>query len=636
MSYRLKIILGVASIEILLLSLLVFSSMRYLSNSNKEQLYERAHTSAQLFATMATDATLAMDLATLDELTAKTASNPGIVYVRVRHPSGRVLSERGDPASLRQPFQPDSDINAVGPDQTFDVAQEILVNNKSFGRIELGLSIKAFENLLSEAARYMSVVALIEIGLVGIFGFLLGRVLTTQLFALQKAARKVAEGELGYTVQVRGRDELADTALSFNAMSCALRDYAQDLKRARDQAEAKRLRAESLLQTAVESLPQGVVITDKNDRVMHLNQAFVDIYEITDEDLRNIQTCADVHRILQLVDNDAYICNPQSTQESVPTTMLSNGRYILHGYQALSIGGAVWVVTDITRLIEAEERSRKLERELLQSQKMESIGTLAGGIAHEINTPIQYIGDNLNFVGSSIDDIMELLNGYETLVKDAGVGSLSESLIEQCRTRGENADIEFLRDELPKAVAQAIEGVQQVSNIVLAMKEFSHPSTKEKSPVDINRIVERALVICRNEWKSLAQMELHLAEDIPPFPAHESDLNQVVLNLIVNAAHAIADTAQGQGRIDVTTKCLPEGVTLVVQDNGCGIPDNIIKRIYDPFFTTKGVGKGSGQGLAICYDFVVNKHGGQIEVQSTPGEGTRFQVTLPVNELAVA
>jgi signal transduction histidine kinase len=166
------------------------------------------------------------------------------------------------------------------------------------------------------------------------------------------------------------------------------------------------------------------------------------------------------------------------------------------------------------------------------------------------------------------------------------------------------------------------------------MREFSHPSSKEKTAVDINRIVERSLVICKNEWRSVARVELHLAEDIPPFPAHESDLNQVVLNLTVNAAHAIAEKTEEAGRIDVTTRSLPDSVSLTVRDNGCGIPESIIERIFDPFFTTKDVGKGSGQGLAICYDIVVNKHGGRIDVQSNPGEGTTFQILLPATEVA--
>jgi signal transduction histidine kinase len=422
--------------------------------------------------------------------------------------------------------------------------------------------------------------------------------------------------------------------MSFNAMSMALQDYARDLKKARDKAEAGRLRAESLLQKAVESLPQGIVITDKHDRVVHLNQAFTDIYEIDNDELAGMKNCTDVQRILKRGNNDEYVCNPESAQETILTTKLPNGRYVLHGYQSLSIGGAVWVVTDITRLIEAEDRSRKLERELMQSQKMESIGTLASGIAHEINTPIQYIGGNLKFIGSSISDIIKLIDSYESLEEEACSESVSADLIEQCRTQAENTDMAYLRDELPKAVGQSIQGVQQVSSIIQAMTEFSQPSSKIKSLVDINRIVERSLLICKNEWKSVARVELHLAKDIPAFPAHESELNQVVLHLIVNAAHAIDKKKQDNGQIDVTTKRLPDSVALLIRDNGCGIPDSIIERIFDPFFTTKDVDKGSGQGLAICYDIIVNKHGGRIDVHSIPGEETTFQVKLPITKLA--
>jgi signal transduction histidine kinase/HAMP domain-containing protein len=573
-----------------------------------------------------------MDFATLDVLTTKAASNMGIAYVRVRHPSGKVLSERGSVVSLQIPFKADTDIDDASSDQIFDVSQEISVNGERFGSIELGLSIKAYEDLLDEAARYMSGLALFEIILVGIFGFVLGRVLTIQLSSLQHGARKVANGELGYTIQVRGKDELADTAKSFNAMSLSLQDYAQDLKKARDKAEAGRLHAESLLHKAVESLPQGIVITDKNDRVVHLNQAFADIYEIRNDEMASMRSCADVHRVLQQGNNDDYTCNPELKQDTILTSKLPNGRYILHGHQSLTIGGAVWVVTDITRLIEAENRSRTLERELLQSQKMESIGTLASGIAHEINTPIQYIGDNLNFIGSSISNVMKLLDSYEKMGEEICSESHFANLIEQCQTQTDDADVEFLRDELPQAVEQSLQGVQQVSKIILAMKEFAHPSSKKKSQVDINRIVERSLIICKNTWKSVAHVELHLEKDIPVILAHESDLNQVVLNLIVNAAHAIAEKGQENGQIDITTKRLPDSIALLVRDNGSGIPDDIIESIFDPFFTTKGVGKGSGQGLAICYDIVVNKHDGRIGVQSSPGEETTFDIKLPITE----
>jgi signal transduction histidine kinase len=299
---------------------------------------------------------------------------------------------------------------------------------------------------------------------------------------------------------------------------------------------------------------------------------------------------------------------------------------------ALSNGGVVWVDTDITRLVEAEERARELERELLQAQKMESIGTLAGGIAHEINTPIQYIGDNLRFIGDSIDEIMTLMDSCEQLAGGMGDESVSPELAQRWKEQADDSDLEFIRSEIPTAVGESIQGVKQVSKIILAMKEFAHPSSKDKTPVDINRVIERSLTICKNEFKSVANIELHLADNLPSMLAHESDLNQVILNLIVNSAHAIREQDQGMGQIDVTTQQLSEEIVVTVKDNGCGIPEDFIGRIFDPFFTTKEVGGGSGQGLAICYDIIVNKHGGRIDAQSVPGEGTTLKIVLPVTD----
>ncbi len=633
MSFRLKIIFGVAAIEILLLSLLVFSGIRYLANSNEEQLRDRARTSAQLFATMTTDAVVAMDLANLDELASKAVTNPGIVYLRVRHANGTVLAEKGDKIPLQHKFQADSDISDV-KDGTFDVAQDIMIHAKYYGRVELGWSTGFYQSLIGEASRYMLSVALIEVILVGIFGLLLGRILTAQLISLQRGARKVAEGELGYTINVKGNDELADTALSFNAMSEALQRYAAELKEARKKAERKQARAENLLQKAVESLPHGVVICDKNDQIMHINEAFMEMYAIGAEELTYLKTCSDVQQILpfsQDLDKEDTVCLPGQTSECVPITKLPDGRWVLHSYQAIESGGAIWVDTDVSQFVEAEERNRKLERELLHGQKMESIGVLAGGIAHEINTPIQYITDNLHFINESMDEVMVLLGDYETLAGELEQRGVSTERIQQVRATIENADLDFLLKEVPSAVEQSIDGINRVAKIIVAMKEFAHPSAKEKGAVDLNTVVERALTIGRNEYKSVAEIDLHLAKDLPAIIAHEGDLNQVLLNLIVNAAHAVANNDRSTGGlITISTEQVAEDVVLTIDDNGSGIPKEIVARIFDPFFTTKEVGKGSGQGLAICYDIVVNKHGGKIEVRSFPGKGSTFQIRLPI------
>jgi signal transduction histidine kinase len=171
--------------------------------------------------------------------------------------------------------------------------------------------------------------------------------------------------------------------------------------------------------------------------------------------------------------------------------------------------------------------------------------------------------------------------------------------------------------------------VAQVSRIVLAMKEFSHPSSKERVPVDLNAIIERATIVCRAEWKHAADLDLQLNPDLPAMLGFEGELNQVILNMAVNAAHAIADKGAGQGLITIRTAAIPGGVELCVTDTGTGIPEALRRRIFDPFFTTKGVGKGTGQGLAICQDIVVNKHGGTIDIETVPGEGTSFIMRFP-------
>ncbi|MCW9036097.1 MAG: ATP-binding protein, partial [Rhodospirillales bacterium] len=238
------------------------------------------------------------------------------------------------------------------------------------------------------------------------------------------------------------------------------------------------------------------------------------------------------------------------------------------------------------------------------------------------------IGDNLKFMGEAVEDIMNVLKNYSELAEETKEKDVGLSTVARCEEACEEADIEFLREELPQAVEQSIQGVRQVSKIVLAMKEFAHPSSKEKTLVDLNRVVERSISVCKSEWKSVAQLEMQLDKNIPQVMALEGDLNQVVLNLVVNAAHAIEEKSTDIGHITVSTKAVSDGVVLMVKDSGNGMPEEIKERIFDPFFTTKEVGKGSGQGLAISHDIIVNKHGGRIDVESTENEGTIFTVKL--------
>lgn len=283
------------------------------------------------------------------------------------------------------------------------------------------------------------------------------------------------------------------------------------------------------------------------------------------------------------------------------------------------------------------ERGR-LDIRLQQAQKMEAVGQLAAGIAHEINTPTQYVGSNIDFLAEAFTDLAEVVNLAQEMIQQAlaaGAG-LTAAQLAQLATGLEEADWPYLAAEIPKALSQSREGVGRVSEIVRAMKEFSHPGTKDKALVDLNHIIQTTVTVARNEWKYVADLQLDLEDGLPVITALAGEIGQVLLNILVNGAHAIAekmgDNPAGQkGKIVISSHLQGEMVEVRVSDSGCGIPEAIRQRIFEPFFTTKEVGKGTGQGLAIAYDVVVHKHGGKLSLESVEGEGSTFIISLPVD-----
>ncbi len=275
-----------------------------------------------------------------------------------------------------------------------------------------------------------------------------------------------------------------------------------------------------------------------------------------------------------------------------------------------------------------------VEQQLAQSQKLESIGQLAAGIAHELNTPAQYVSDNTHFLDESFGDIIKPLKRISEIVHQEEEAIQSAQIAEMKEAIGE-ADVDFLSEEIPRAIAQSLEGLGRVSKIVGAMKEFSHPSS-EKSLVDLNRAIESTITVATNEWKYVANLETEFDPDLPHIPCLLGEFNQVILNLVVNACHAIA-SANGQngevkGKITVSTRADGDWVEVRILDTGTGIPKEIQKKIFDPFFTTKKVGKGTGQGLSIAHSVIVKKHGGTLDVESQVGTGTCFIIRLPSEE----
>jgi two-component system NtrC family sensor kinase len=294
---------------------------------------------------------------------------------------------------------------------------------------------------------------------------------------------------------------------------------------------------------------------------------------------------------------------------------------------ALAPGGGV-TLRGITFDITAQ---RQLELDLQQAQKLESIGRLAAGIAHEINTPVQFVNDSLHFVHDGVGRLRTLLAAYRAVAEAETPAALADA-----RAAARRADAEtdggYVLGQLPDAIALSLDGLERVTRIVRSMKEFAHADSGTMTSVDLNRAIESTLTVARHEYRYVADVDIDFGV-LPPVTCHAGEVNQAILNILVNAAHAIADRVRGtgeRGRITVRTRREDDHVLVSIADTGGGIPEALGARVFEPFFTTKGVGRGTGQGLAIARAVVVEKHGGDLRFDTTPGEGTTFHLRLPL------
>ncbi len=284
--------------------------------------------------------------------------------------------------------------------------------------------------------------------------------------------------------------------------------------------------------------------------------------------------------------------------------------------------------------IKAQQEREQLHARLLQAQKLESVGQLAAGIAHEINTPAQFISANVNFLSEAFAALSQLIGTLLELLASVKKGTVTEGQIKANEEILARLDWDYLKEEIPGALIQSAEGIQRVTSIVQAMKEFSHPGGKQKVNTDLNRIIETTITVSRNEWKYVATVTTDLDPALQPVPCLADEMGQVLLNLLVNAAHAIEhrlgrNPDGKKGKITLTTRQHDQYVEIGVNDTGAGIPEHIRDKIFDPFFTTKEVGKGTGQGLTIAYDVITNKHNGTIVFETETNVGTTFIIRLP-------
>jgi len=284
------------------------------------------------------------------------------------------------------------------------------------------------------------------------------------------------------------------------------------------------------------------------------------------------------------------------------------------------------LMLDITEL-------RRLGRELAAAQKLESVGRLAAGVAHEINTPVQYVSDNVDFVRTSVADVTAVIQAYRNLqqvVQSAGDVAAAAILAADAE---KTADLDYILQNAPQALKSSIEGLERIATIVRSMKEFAHPDQSHKAVADLNQAIRSTLIVAGSEYNHIAEVETHLG-DLPPVPCYLGEINQVILNLLVNAAHAISDVVKdtgARGKLTIRTRLDGDAVEISIGDTGTGIPEAVQGKIFDPFFTTKEVGKGTGQGLAIARTVIVNKHGGTLRFETEAGKGTTFTIRLPID-----
>jgi len=405
------------------------------------------------------------------------------------------------------------------------------------------------------------------------------------------------------------------------------------------QFESELHEAKEFLAGVIDNLPCSIIIKDYDGKIVLANSLIFEIYGKSAEELIG-KTALELLKSEDLAEkvrkDDLEILNGE---QKITTRELKhrdkNGN--LRSYEItrrafytdksekphlLSIG------------IDVTER-KIMEAQLGQAQKLESIGQLAAGIAHEINTPTQYVGDNTRFVKDSFDDIFGAFDEYKTLLEAVKSNAVSPEFLSRTEENIKRFDIEYLREELPQAAGQALDGVERISKIVQSMRDFAHPGATEMQSADLNRAIESTITVARNEWKYYADMETHFDSQLPLVPCLIGEVNQVFLNMIINATHAIQTANKNfperKGKITVTTALADNDWAEVrIADTGSGIPLQIQNKIFDPFFTTKEVGKGTGQGLAISHTVVVEKHHGSISFETQEGQGTTFIIRLPL------
>ena len=645
MSFRLKTILGIAIIELTVMAVLIGINQFALGGSASAQLYERAQSTARVFANAVADAVIATDLATLDATIETSMSSEELTYLRIKNPAGIILSEQGDAAALSAPFVRDVSYETALSDHVIDIDLPIEFEGTNFGTIELGLSTLPVEDEIASAFQMNLIVAAIGMSLVAVFGYGLGSILTGQLHWLREGARQISAGNLDKRIRVRGRDELAETATCFNQMAEALaRDQAK-LRNQRDELLAKEARVEVIVEcmtaisdgqetinvphteredeigsmaratvvfhnsmqaverarveqerliSAFDQVAEQVAVFADSGEVLFMNAAFAAFNGSIVDKLGDAFTLEDYLRtgvsegaFSELEDSDAWISRLLTLKDGVPFEVArAPNRVFLTALTGVPGIGTVMSAKDITEL-------RRSENQLIQASKMATLGEMATGVAHELNQPL-------------------------------GVIRMAASNCKKRIDRG-SCDPDYLSGKFERISEQT----ERASKIIDHMRVFGRKADGRSEPFDLCASVREVAMLARPQLQSLdIGLEVAVPEKAVIAVGEKVIFEQVLLNLVSNARDAIESRGGTGHRVKMSVAAGVDGQNAVfVSDTGGGVPEEILDRLFEPFFTTKEPGKGTGLGLSISYGTIAAMSG-TLTVTNEEG-GACFKVALP-------
>ena len=491
--------------------------------------------------------------------------------------------------------------------------------------------------------------------------YLLDSQVTSRIISLSRSVIGVRlSGHLADRVPIKGKDEISSLGNAINEMLQSLEAADYRLRHSRDELEkliedrtaelvqvnldlkheitehelGRKALSEAYneIHLIISSISSIMIGVDNNGMVTLWNDVASKLLSLSSDDVVGLDFFAlPINWNREKIAQEAAECVKSNKNIRMADILL---RHQTDGIRILGITLTPLFLKDKEHpgflLIGADITERRLlEDQVGRSNKLEAIGQLAAGVAHEINTPTQLVGSNLRFLGQQLDTILGWLDKLHQQKDAAKTESKIPSLIIGSEKDVTLAQLEYFKQEAPKAIEQSLEGIDRISHIVTAMRFFTHPGSENKEIADLNQIIQNAISLSRNEWKIIAEIKTDFDPNLPEVECLPIELSQVVLNIIINAIHAIQDSGEEKGQIVIVSRQAGELIEVSITDNGTGIPKEIQSKIFDPFFTTKDIGRGTGQGLAIAYTVIVKKHGGTLEFESETGKGTTFIISLP-------